>query len=547
MKIKKFIALMSVAAILAPTFSFVGCGDNELEAIDEMKTQFYIGNYEAGMGSKWLDSYEIAFEKAYENVSFEDGKTGVQIIVNKDKTAYTSDSLYENETMTTNGINLFFCDSVEHRKFVKKGWVEDITDVVKEILPGETKSIEDKLTADQKSYYQVDGKYYSLPHYNSFGGIVYDIDLFEERGYYFDTEGEIIGVEITDAHVLSNGPDGKPNSSDDGLPATYDEFFKLCAFIKADGVYPITWTGMYRDSYTQILLEALAVDYEGAERAKARYSLSQESIKTEIVSGFNAGDPIVVEQDISQANYHDIYKLAGTYYAASFLEEIMLKNYYYKNALSSVHSHEMTQYEYLYSRFDSAIVDKPIAMLIEGTWWEEEASATFAEMAENFDGAARNERRFGFMNLPKVNETKIGKTTLLSSTAELIVNKYSSQAQIKVAKEFIKFISTDEKLKEFHMSTGIGRDYQYELDSDEYAELSGIAKQIYDMKNDAEIARPDTLNDQISEWYDYNKSSLYLYRSRVGNNMYYNLIFALEQGATAAEYFQGIPTYNIKT
>ena len=256
MKIKKFIALMSVATILAPTFSFVGCGDNELEALDETKTQFYIGNYEAGMGSKWLDNYVIAFENAYANVSFENDKTGVQVIVSKDKTAYMSESLYENETMSTNGINLFFCDSVEHRKFVKKGWVEDITDVVKEILPGETKSIEDKLTAEQKSFYQVGGKYYALPHYNSFGGIVYDIDLFEERGYYFGADGEIIGVELTGSEELSDGPDGKPNSGDDGLPATYDEFFELCAFIKADGVYPITWTGMYRDSYTQRLLEA---------------------------------------------------------------------------------------------------------------------------------------------------------------------------------------------------------------------------------------------------------------------------------------------------
>ena len=288
------------------------------------------------------------------------------------------------------------------------------------------------------------------------------------------------------------------------------------------------------------------MDYEGAEQAKARYSLSQEPIKTKVVSGFNAGEPTIVEKDVSQANYREIYKLAGTYYAMSFLEEIMLKNYYYKNALSSVHSHEMTQYEYLYSRFDAAIVDKPIAMLIEGTWWEEEASATFAEMAENFDGAARNERRFGYMTLPKVDETKIGQTTLLSSTTELIVSKYSSQAQIKIAKEFIKFISTDDKLKEFQLLTGVSRDYQYELDADEYAKLSGIAKQVYDMKKDANIARPDKLSDQIAEWYDYNKSSLYLYRSRIGNNMYYNLIFGLEQGVTAKDYLNGVATYNIK-
>ena len=39
------------------------------------------------------------------------------------------------------------------------------------------------------SYYKYsDGKYYGLPHYESFFGIIYDVDMFEEELLYFADE-----------------------------------------------------------------------------------------------------------------------------------------------------------------------------------------------------------------------------------------------------------------------------------------------------------------------------------------------------------------------
>ncbi|MBQ8658913.1 MAG: extracellular solute-binding protein [Clostridia bacterium] len=545
MKAKQKIALLCAATIVAG--SGFGACSSDVEAIDKKKTQLYIANYEAGLGSRWLDDYEAAFEKAYAGESFETGKKGVQVIVSKDKSMYTGDALYNNESMTTGDINLYFCDNVDVYKFQQEGWLADITDVVKETLPGEAKTIEDKLSADQKAGYQVEGKYYALPHYESYKGIVYDVDLFDERGYYFDGDGEILGVPLTEETILSAGPDGKENTLDDGLPATYEQFFALCKFIKNDGVYPIIWTGQYRDSYTQSLLEALAADYEGVAGSKVRYALSETPADASIVTGFDGnGKPIVETKAVSQSNYEELYKLAGTYYSMSFLESILKGNYYHSYSFSDVHSHEMTQYLFLYSRYDSAIVDKPIAMMLEGTWWEEEASSTFKEMAENYDGAGRTDRRFGLMTLPKVDESKIGQTTLIGGSSEMVVNKASSAAQLKAAKAFIKFISTDENLRKFHTMTGVGRAYSYELTSLDLDMLSYSALQLYDNKKSATIAYSDLLSPQISGWYAANKSKLWLYRARKGNSIYYNAIFGLDAGLSAREYFEAVVNYNKK-
>ena len=67
------------------------------------------------------------------------------------------------------------------------------------------------------------GSYYALPHYEIYTGLVYDADLFTEKAFYFAKGG---GWTDEDSEK-SCGPDGIYNTYDDGLPSSYEEFYKM--------------------------------------------------------------------------------------------------------------------------------------------------------------------------------------------------------------------------------------------------------------------------------------------------------------------------------
>ena len=65
--------------------------------------------------------------------------------------------------------------------------------------------------------------------------------------------------------------------------------------------------------------------------------------------------------------------------------------------------HTDAQEEYLMS-IRRPLGSNQIAMLVEGSWWENEAKPVFNEMAESYNTPSRKygygERRFGIMPLP---------------------------------------------------------------------------------------------------------------------------------------------------
>ena len=70
--------LACIAAISMAACSGYG-NEDDSEKDDPTKTTLNIFTYKAGYGDEWLNRLEDAFEKAYANVPFEEGKTGVQV------------------------------------------------------------------------------------------------------------------------------------------------------------------------------------------------------------------------------------------------------------------------------------------------------------------------------------------------------------------------------------------------------------------------------------------------------------------------------------
>ena len=189
------------------------------EVIDKDKTQLYVTNYDGGIGTEWLYAVKKVYEEKNADVSWEEGKTGVQIIVDPVK----NNGYHMINTFDGSGIDILFNQNIRYNSWVVKNLFLDITDVVESTCEGESRSIEEKLYPAQKDFLKKNDKYYALPHYTGFSSVIYNVDLFEKKRLYFadysyDIEETDEGFILTKNDKKSCGPDGVYGTIDDGLP-----------------------------------------------------------------------------------------------------------------------------------------------------------------------------------------------------------------------------------------------------------------------------------------------------------------------------------------
>ena len=109
---KKIISILLMVCLLLSFFS--ACGPQD--TIDETKTQLYVGIFEGGVGTAWLDDLVLGFEEKYKDVSFEQGKTGVEIKISESKTDYSNTQLLAN--MPYRKEEVFIVNDCNYRSFV---------------------------------------------------------------------------------------------------------------------------------------------------------------------------------------------------------------------------------------------------------------------------------------------------------------------------------------------------------------------------------------------------------------------------------------------
>ena len=94
--------------------------------IDPKRTQLYVSSHDGGYGSEWLTAASARFEEYYKDVSFEDGKTGVQIIPDTPKvigTAMLAD-------IKNSRNEVIFTESVYYYDYLAAGAMAEVTDIV---------------------------------------------------------------------------------------------------------------------------------------------------------------------------------------------------------------------------------------------------------------------------------------------------------------------------------------------------------------------------------------------------------------------------------
>lgn len=549
---KKIIAL-SLAA--CSVMAFAGCrqGDptSNNKPIDTTKTQLNVGTLDGGFGSKWLENYASRFEELHAETVFETGKKGVQVHVEASRD-YGLDSIQS--VIKDVETEVFFLEMSDYYQLISGGYLLEITDAVTTPLTeyGEDKSIVGKMYADDVNYFKTDDqKYYAVPVYEANYGIVYDVDMFEENGFYFAAQGYgnawgFVDAGDDDKAHRSNGPDGDPGTDDDGLPATYEEFFKLCNYIASMEMYPITWAGAVPD-YVNGLMMSMQADYEGIDGMKLNYTLDGEA--TLVSSIDQSGTVSTYKERITAANGYLLQKQAGRYYALKFIEQLVSKpGEYYdtNNCFSPAQSHMMAQTNFLQSRFDRDIKD--VAMLIDGSWWFNEATKTFDAMS-NIPGASATERRLSVLPIPKATVGDIGVSTYFNNyMTELCIKSNIAPEKIECAKQFIRYCRTNEALSSFTADTSTTVPYEYTLEAKDEARISYYGAQLY---------KRHTESVKVSAWA---KSKVYLadtsihtiptdaWNSVVGNDSFNLVTEAFKNdGITAKQYFEGLSTYTSKS
>ena len=351
---KTKVLISSICVGVMAISCFVGCVKDG-GGINETKTQLYVNNYNRGFGDEWLYKAAERFEALHAEDVYEEGKKGVEIIVDPND---SSGSALLDKIESSRG-DVFFSEHVYIHEFVSRGLVADVTEEVTSVLSqyGENRSIEDKMTAEQKSYYNINGKYYGVPHYANYMGIICDVDFFDENDLWFKaksaTDGTTDGFISTAAGetVKSAGPDGQLGTFDDGFPTTYDEFFQLCDKI-ADGIgQPIIWAGFSQEDYLQTLMTAMQADFEGLEQMSLNYNFN--GVATHLVDSIAADGTITYKAptEIKNSNGYEVTGQAGKYYATKFIKTI-LENENYYNVNHSISLDKYGYYTVLYNATD---------------------------------------------------------------------------------------------------------------------------------------------------------------------------------------------------
>ena len=549
MKTKRIVALAATLLVGATSVSaFSGCGGTKVQdnGYDATKANLSVATFDGGVGRAWLDEAAARFEEKYKDAThFQEGRVGVKINVDGDKDKYGGKTLAEKALNK----DVYFTEGVEYYTYVNADKVADITDVIQSKADeSESKTIEEKIDSSFTSFMTAGtgGKYYMVPFYDGFYGFIYDVDLFETSGFYFDLDGDFIGLpKGKDATAedraefeaaKSNGPDGIKDTYDDGLPATYEQMIELADQILAKECIPFCYSGMYND-YVSKACRAFIADYEGYEGFKLNYTFDGTA---NLVTKINKGDVIdTVETEavtITEENAYELQKQAGKFYALQ-MQEKLFGSVKYVGGTWNGFDYTVAQGEFIKSKYT-----KPYAMLLEGVWWENEASSTFEEL-ETIRGDKKADRRFGFLPMPKAPGQEPSAQTMFSSNSSFgFINKNCSNMEL--AKEFMRFLHTDAEMSKFSAKTSISRSLNYEVSEADKLTATHFGKSLIEMRSMSKVVYPySSLPLVINNASAFTEGAWYL-TSSVGGKSFNNPFNAFKDGdATAAQYFNGLYTY----
>ena len=507
-KNKLFASVLAMGIALTSAISFVGCGKPSSgsdggsdKPLDESKTQIYVWTYNAGFKDEWLYQLEADFEEAHKDVVYEEGKKGVQVRHEGAMKQWSSDDI------KNSNFDVFFMEGGDYYAWRQSGALEDLTEIVTGTSKYDNKTIRSKMNDKQISYFGgvtaegVQEKYYALPHYKGAMGLIYNVEIFDEYGFYISDSETTSLISKTNPNK-SKGPDGKTGSEngidysmDDGLPATYDDFFYLCGQMLKRGVTPFMLPGTFSDYYINILYNALVAEYEGLEQMELNMSfkgnatdlIKLNSDGTAVVKA--NGEPVIESATIDYTNGYDVFRQAGKYYALDFVKRMVSKEAYYnEDGFNTAFTQTDAQEMFLKSGTDMSVSDEKYAMYVDGSWWEAEANVVFNNMAKKDQKYSKQNRKFGWMSLPKANTAKLaeGNNVFLDYLEASVCVKANLGTKKQAALDFVQYACSNEALDKFTDITHALKDFDYEVSPETYNKANYFTKTLINYNKKAE-------------------------------------------------------------
>ena len=498
---KKITRFFAILLAFISMFSLTACspaggGTNA----DDDKSLLYIRYYNAGFGNRWLLAAEQRFEEMYENISFEENKVGVDIIL--DPSDSKSDFMND---MKTQRDYIYFAESFDMTSYYSADVMEDLTDALTTPLnqsygqdiygnplpgyAGETKSIYQKMSTQEKEYYSItngnDVKLYAVPYIDCYNGTIsYDVEDFNKYKLYFN-ENNVIGASKANGDKLGLGPDGVANTADDGLPRTYDEFFQVCTRLKnAADKFPFVWCGNYA-GYTTELANNLFLQNAGSDFIAGMLN-GQGTIPDYITGKVTSASNYTytyntTSETFTSSTFDKCYSSASVFNATDFMYRLIKEKYEDETkCFTGTYLNTTAQKDFFFG-YNTFMVD--------GTWWFNEAENHISnyEKQNAQNGKDRYNRDVQYMALPKADlETynrTIGENIVGSKyITACVVKKGLSPAQKLLAETFVRFYCTDESLAEFNTIVSTPRGLEYTLTETQYNALTPYAKSLYNIK-----------------------------------------------------------------
>ena len=502
MKVLRKTLALTLCAMSAMS-GLVACGGREpAPNVDDGKTQLYVKYYKGGIGAEWIEQTIADFETKYANYSFEPNKVGVQIQKDFEKSNIQADLVPESPN------HVFLLESMNYYEFYSKGVMYDLTDLTKGYAatgPNAKESattIENKMSDARKAYYNMGANgqadYKALPFYESSMSLIYNVDLFEKKGWYFAEGMTAEGMteeqqkDFTSVYPLfipvgdtttkkANGPDGEYGTADDGLPATFADFQALLTVITSSGAVPFISNGYSTDYLTSLATEIWATS-AGIDEISLNMSLegSSNTILDLDANGNvqydEQGQVKVLENvDITPSNAYMLHAQKGKLDAIKFVKMLMNAGYY-SSSFSPSFSHRMAQKNFI-NGYENELCDSEIAMLVDGSWWNSEARTDYTTAEE------RTTKRFANMPIPKPDASQIGKNTVRVSerSSLMFVNAYTPENVLPAALEFISYLQSDEAMNTFSVHTDMLRAMEYKIGEENLAKMTNFGRANYEM------------------------------------------------------------------
>ena len=465
---KKNLTLCLVA--IGSLASLAGCGSREGGAsVDETKAQLTVATFEGGVGDQWLNNAaQIFMEKNKDRTDFQDGRVGVQINV-KNNRAYGGDTIKDTDLRE----DIYFTENVDYYYLTNKNKLADISDVLKAENPEDGgKRIIDKIDSNLIGFMTREEKIYAVPFYDCFYGMVYDKDLFAEKGFYMTNAGEF----TKNPSEFGTGPNGVAGDWDDGMPRTYEEFASMMTKMRALNVVPFTYSSGIATYYTARGLCSWWSDFEGYDDMNLNYNFNGTA--HHIVDSITDGVASIKQETITKENGYLVRKQAGKYNALRFAREILTndsKNY------QGYSSNYDVQSAFVNNKYVGGST-KPIAMMFEGNWWENEASEYIDEAAamgaESFN--------YGFLPIPKFDMDSLGDATLLNLNNSFGFINANAQ-NMKLAKEFFAFLHTDAMMSNFTATTSMTRGLKYSIQDADKSKVTSYGLDLVHIKESEHV------------------------------------------------------------